>query len=110
VPCQQDSSQRAGTDATDEAGARQQAVGTEGGPAVLAGLRRIVQLHGGAIAVESREGLGSIFAVRLPLTGSGQQSVQDSWRSGELWVSMRGTRDSPRVVDGLARGCAGAKP
>lgn len=34
----------------------------------LAGARRIVELHGGTISVESREGAGSLFVVRLPLT------------------------------------------
>ncbi|MCC6791485.1 MAG: PAS domain S-box protein [Thermomicrobiales bacterium] len=34
----------------------------------LAGVRQIVEQHGGAIAVESTEGEGSTFTVRLPLT------------------------------------------
>ena len=33
----------------------------------LAGARRIVELHGGTISVESQEGEGSLFVVRLPL-------------------------------------------
>ena len=33
----------------------------------LAGARQIVEQHGGAIAVESAEGAGSTFTVRLPL-------------------------------------------
>ncbi len=34
----------------------------------LAGARRIVELHGGSIAVHSVEGAGSTFTVRLPIT------------------------------------------
>jgi signal transduction histidine kinase len=33
----------------------------------LAGSRRIVEQHGGSISVDSREGVGSTFTVRLPL-------------------------------------------
>jgi len=33
----------------------------------LAGVRQIVEQHGGTIAVDSREGVGSTFTVRLPL-------------------------------------------
>ncbi|HEX2280793.1 MAG TPA: PAS domain S-box protein [Thermomicrobiales bacterium] len=38
----------------------------------LAGARRIVKLHGGAISVRSREGEGSTFTVRLPITANDQ--------------------------------------
>jgi signal transduction histidine kinase len=34
----------------------------------LAGARHIVEQHGGSITVASREGAGSTFTVRLPLT------------------------------------------
>jgi signal transduction histidine kinase len=36
----------------------------------LAGARTIVEQHGGAIGVESREGGGSTFTVRIPLSGA----------------------------------------
>jgi signal transduction histidine kinase len=34
----------------------------------LAGVQHIVVQHGGTVTVESREGVGSVFSVRLPLT------------------------------------------
>src|SRR5262249_34505447 len=37
----------------------------------LAGARQIVEQHGGAISVESREGIGTTFTVRLPLSWTG---------------------------------------
>ncbi|HEX2290591.1 MAG TPA: ATP-binding protein [Pseudonocardiaceae bacterium] len=39
----------------------------------LAGARRIVELHGGAISVRSREGEGSTFTVRLPISAYDQE-------------------------------------
>jgi protein-histidine pros-kinase len=33
----------------------------------LAGVRQIVELHGGSVSVRSKEGTGSLFTVRLPL-------------------------------------------
>lgn len=41
--------------------------GRRGSGLGLAGVRRIAELHGGAIAVESLEGVGSTFSLRLPL-------------------------------------------
>jgi PAS domain S-box-containing protein len=40
---------------------------TRGSGIGLSGARQIVEQHGGTIAVESREQLGSVFTVRLPL-------------------------------------------
>jgi signal transduction histidine kinase len=38
----------------------------------LAGAREVVEQHGGELRVQSQEGYGSTFTVRLPLTPSGQ--------------------------------------
>lgn len=44
---------------------------TTGSGIGLAGVRRIVEQHGGTVGAESREGHGSAFSVRLPLAGPG---------------------------------------
>ncbi len=36
----------------------------------LASVRKIVEQHGGTVSVTSQEGVGTVFTVRLPLTGS----------------------------------------
>jgi signal transduction histidine kinase len=38
----------------------------------LVGVRRTVEAHGGTVAIESREGQGSTFTVRLPLDGTAE--------------------------------------
>jgi len=36
----------------------------------LASVRQVVELHGGCVAVQSEEGVGSVFTVRLPLANA----------------------------------------
>ena len=52
----------------------------------LAGARQIIEQHGGTITVESREGIGSTFTVRLPLRDGGEgrpQRAQSSQQGGQ---------------------------
>ena len=53
----------------------------------LAGVRRIVEQHGGAITAESREGVGSAFRVRLPLTDEFLDPVAADPPAAPRWSS-----------------------
>ncbi len=55
----------------------------------LASVRRIVDLHGGSISVESHEGVGSTFTVHLPLVDVAEQTAPDDVRAvaADLFVS-----------------------
>ena len=46
---------------------------TRGAGIGLAGVRQIVEQHGGTVSVESQEGRGSTFVIALPLEVSAQQ-------------------------------------
>jgi signal transduction histidine kinase len=48
--------------------------GVRGAGIGLATVREIIQQHGGSISVESRQGEGSTFTIRLPMAGPADQS------------------------------------
>jgi signal transduction histidine kinase len=56
----------------------------------LAIAREIVEIHGGEIAVESREGRGTTFRVTLPVTQEGRE--RDASQADE---AMHPTGDQP---------------
>jgi len=62
--------------------------------------KQFVELHDGAIGVESQPGQGSKFWFRLPLNGAAlpvarpDQWISDKW----IWVERRSTSDHPALV------------
>ncbi|HEY7063735.1 MAG TPA: ATP-binding protein [Chloroflexota bacterium] len=65
----------------------------------LAGVRQIVEQHGGTIAVESREGAGATFTVRLPLPSQGRR---DGVPAEPAPTAAPRCSDAPRPVDSSA--------
>jgi signal transduction histidine kinase len=50
------------------------AIGVEG--LGLASVRQLVELHGGCVTVQSEEGIGTVFTVRLPLATTESAAVE----------------------------------
>jgi signal transduction histidine kinase len=72
-------------------------VGRIGGSGIgLAAVKQIVEEHGGAIAVESEEGAGSTFTIRLPLAAPAPSQRDGTGPTGDEGPQNNGTSDDER--------------
>ena len=80
------------------------AVRMEGSGLGLPIVRVIAESHGGAVEVESEEGVGSTFRLFLPATGGvdgAGEEVADDWVDGERETGGRATTDRAQPREGV---------